>query len=280
MSNQFKTWLYLLALTFLMMYLGKALGGRQGLLVAFTFSLIMNFVSYFYSDRIVLWTYNARPVEGVDPYGLKDIVTRLAQKAGIPKPKVFLIPSESPNAFATGRSPERASVAATEGLLNLLSKEELEGVLAHELSHVRHRDTFIMAIPATLGSVIMYLAQAFKWAAIFGSTRDDTHQGNTVGGIFVAMVAPIAAMLIQLAVSRSREFLADSGAVELTHNPHALAQALWKIHNYARAVPMPATQATSHLFIINPLTPEGINALFSTHPPVEERIKKLIGRTL
>jgi len=280
MQNALKTWIYLLALTALVMLVGQALGGRQGLLAAFVLAMIMNFVSYFFSDKIVLWTYGARPIEGVDPYCLGQIVSSLAEKAGIPKPAVYIIPSETPNAFATGRSPSHAAVAATEGILNLLTKEEMEGVLAHELSHVQHRDTLIMAVAATLGTVIMYLARMFQFAAFFGNPRDEEDRSNAVAGVFLAILAPLAAMLIQLAISRGREFMADANGAELTGNPDALASALWKIHNYASAVPLAATPATAHMFIINPLTMGGIASLFSTHPPVEERIQKLIGRTL
>jgi heat shock protein HtpX len=279
MSNNIKTWIYLFLLTVLIMFFGQALGGRQGLLVAFIFAIGLNFVSYFYSDKLVLKTYGARRVEGVDPYGLQTIVASLALRANIPKPDVYIIPSETPNAFATGRSPSHASVAATEGILKLLNRDELEGVLAHELSHVHDRDTLIMAVAATLGTVIMYLATAFRWVAVFGR-RDRQENNNVVAGLFLAMFAPVAATLIQLAVSRSREFMADSHGSELTGNPQALATALWKIHNYAQAVPMAATPATAHMFIINPMSREGLAGLFSTHPPVEERIRKLIGRTL
>ena len=281
MNNQVKTWVYLIGLSALTMYLGNLIGGRQGLLLAFIFSLVLNLLSYFYSDQIVLSTYGARQVEGVDPYGLQNIVKELALRAHIPKPKVYIIPSETPNAFATGRSPKHASVAATEGILRLLSKEELTGVLAHELSHVQHRDTLIMAVAATLGTVVMYLASALRWAAVFGvEKKGRVERDNVIGSLFVALIAPFAAALIQLALSRSREFLADAQGAELTANPQALASALWKIHNYAQALPMPATPATAHLFIINPLFGGGINSLFSTHPPIEERIKRLIGRTL
>jgi len=278
MSNSIKTWIYLFILTVIIMLLGQSLGGRQGLLIAFILALSLNFVSYFFSDKIVLRAYGARPVEGVDPYGLQDLVTSLANKAGIPKPQVYIIPSETPNAFATGRNPQHAAVAATEGILKLLTREEMEGVLAHELSHVQDRDTLIMAVAATLGTVVMYLASFFRWAAIFGSRDNDRE--NFVAELFLAILAPIAATLIQLAISRSREFIADTHGAELTGNPQALASALWKIHNYAQAIPMAASPATAHMFIINPLYGGGISSLFSTHPPVEDRIKKLIGRTL
>jgi heat shock protein HtpX len=280
MSSQLKTWVYLIALSGLVMFIGHAIGGRQGLLTAFIFALFMNFFSYFYSDNLVLHTYGAQRVEGVDPYGLQNIVAKLAERARIPKPDVYIIPSETPNAFATGRSPKHASVAATEGILRILTRDELEGVLAHELSHVEHRDTLIMAVAATLGTVIMYLANAFRWAAFLGMEREDDTRNNYVANFLVALVAPLAAMLIQLAISRGREFMADHSGAELTANPQALAQALWKIHNYSQAVPMHATPATAHMFIINPLYGGGIASLFSTHPPVEERIKRLIGRTL
>lgn len=281
LMHKLKTWLFLLALTAVALYLGEALGGRQGLLVAFVISMGMNFVSYFYSDKIALWTYNARPLEGADLYGLNKIVGDLAIRAGIPKPKVYLIPSETPNAFATGRSPQNASVAATEGLLRLLSKEEIKAVMAHEISHVINRDTFIMMVAATLGSIIMYLANVFKWTALLGNhsgSSDRDNPGGAASHIVLALVAPIAAILIQMAVSRNREYMADLGSKELTKDPEALASALWKIHHYAESMPLTATAATSHLFIINPLTGGGLANLFSTHPPVEERIKRLTGR--
>lgn len=280
MSNRIKTWFYILALTVLVMAVGQALGGRQGLLIAFIFAMAMNFFSYFFGDKLILRTYGARLVEGMDPYGLQKIVTDLAERARVPKPDVYIIPSETPNAFATGRSPNHASVAATEGILRLLTKEELQGVLAHELSHVQHQDTLIMATAATLATIIMYLANAFRWATFFGMEKKGNDRESIAGGIAIALVAPFAATLIQLAVSRSREYMADASGAEMTANPQALASALWKIHNYSQAIPMIATPSTAHLFIINPLYGGGIAGLFSTHPPVEERIKKLIGRTL
>src|ERR1700733_2081429 len=203
MTNTLKTWIYLLILTALIMTLGEALGGRQGLLLGFVVALGMNFFSYFYSDQMVLSTYHAIPVEGVDPYGLQNIVTKLAERAGIPKPKVYIIPTETPNAFATGRNPMHASVAATEGILRILNKEELEGVLAHELSHVNHRDTLIMAVAALLGTVVMFLANSFKWMTIFGGKQKSNTGENAVAGLVIAFLAPISATLIQLAISRS-----------------------------------------------------------------------------
>jgi heat shock protein HtpX len=279
MPTHIKTWLYLILLSAFAMFLGNALAGRQGLLLGFVFSLIANLISYFYSDRLLLWTYGAQLIEGIDPYGLQTTITKLCERAGIPRPKIYIIPSETPNAFAIGRSPMNAGIAATEGILKLLSREEMEGVLAHELSHIQHRDTLIMMVAATLGSVVMYVANSFKWVVIFG--RERKNQGeNMVGQLFLAFFSPIAATLIQLAVNRGREFVADQSAAELTQNPQALANALWKMHNYSFALPMPVTQATAHMFIVNPLTVTGLNGLFSTHPPIEERIKKLIGRNL
>jgi len=280
MTNTLKTWIYLIILAALMMTVGQALGGRQGLLLGFILALVVNFFSYFYSDKLVLSMYHAALIEGVDPYGLQDTVIKLSKRFSIPKPNVYIIPSETPNAFATGRGPGYASIAATEGILRLLNPEELEGVLAHELSHVRHKDTLIMAIAATLGTVIMFIANSFRWLAVLGDTRERNGRSNAVAGLFLAFLAPIAASLIQLSISRSREFEADQAAAGVTQNPQALASALWKIHNYSQAMPMPATHSTAHMFIINPLLSGGINNLFSTHPPVQERIRKLIGRTL
>jgi heat shock protein HtpX len=280
MTNQIKTWIYLIVLTCLIMFLGELVGGRQGLLAAFVLSLVVNFFSYFCSDKLILHTYGARLVEGIDPYGLQKLVAKLAERASIPKPDVYIIPSETPNAFATGRSPKHASVAATEGILRLLTKEELEGVLAHELSHVQQCDTLIMAIAACLGTTVMYLANALRWVPFFRADNDSENRNSFATSILIAIVAPFAAVLIQLALSRSREYLADAHGAEMTSNPQALATALWKIHNYSQALPMRATATTAHLFIVNPLFGGGINSLFSTHPPIEERIKKLIGRTL
>ncbi|MDZ4676384.1 MAG: M48 family metalloprotease [Oligoflexia bacterium] len=279
MPIHIKTWLYLILLSAVAMYLGSALAGRQGLLLAFVISFTINLVSYFYSDRLILWTYGAQLIEGIDPYGLQNTVTKLCEKIGIPKPKVYIIKSDTPNAFAVGRSPLKASVAATEGILTLLSREEIEGVLAHELSHINHKDTLIMMVAATLGSFVMYLANSFKWVVIFGKENKNQDK-NMVGQLFLAFFSPIAAFIIHLAVSRNREFIADQEAAEMTQNPHALASALWKLHNYSFAKPLSVTQATAHMFIVNPLSLGGLNGLFSTHPPVEERIKKLIGRTL
>jgi heat shock protein HtpX len=273
MTSALKTWIYLFILTAFVMTVGELLGGRQGLLLGFVVAVGMNFFSYFYSDKLVLSMYSAVPVEGTDPFGLQVIVVKLAKQIGIPKPRVFIIPSETPNAFATGRSPAHASVAATEGILRLLSREELEGVLAHELTHVNHRDTLIMAVAATLGTAIMFLSGSRNPNAARSSN-------NIFIGLLISIVAPVAATLIRFAISHSREFDADSGAASLTQNPQALASALWKIHNYSQALPMATTRSTAHMFIINPLLAGGINSLFSTHPPVQERIKKLIGRTL
>jgi heat shock protein HtpX len=237
-------------------------------------------VSYFFSDQIMLWTYRAIPVEGADVHRLNETVEALAKKAGLPKPKVYMLPTATPNAFATGRSPEHSAIAVTEGLIHLLTPDELRGVLAHELSHIQHQDTFIMMIAATLGSMVMFFARSAQWILFMGKNKDEDHPGQAVVTVIMSIFAPIAAFVIQMAVSRNREFLADQGASTLTGNPQALAQALWKIHHYNQSAPMPALATTAHLFIINPLTSGGLNKLFSSHPPVEERIKKLIGRTL
>jgi heat shock protein HtpX len=268
-SNTVKTFIYVLVLTVAVMSVGNYLGGRQGLLLGFVISLGLNVFSYFYSDQMILKMYRAIPVAGVDPFRLQEIVTKLSLKIGIPKPEVFIIPCDTPNAFATGRNPKHASVAVTEGILRLLSKEELEGVLAHELSHVNHRDTLIMAIAATLGSFIF-----------FGAKTNQGKNNNVLVGLLFTLLTPVAAFFIQSALSRSREYEADSAASELTQNPEALASALWKVHHYSQAVPMSVNPSTAHMFIINPLITGGINVLFSTHPPMQERVKKLIGRTL
>lgn len=277
--SRLKTWFFMAVLTLLVLATGRVFGGRQGLLVAFVVALVMNVVAYFYSQRIILWTYNARPLEGADPYGLNKMVRELAARVGLPKPHIFIIPSDTPNAFAIGQSPRAAAIAFTEGILKILDKEEIKGVAAHEISHILQRDTMLMMIAATLGSFVMYIANLFNWLSHFGKTpKDSEAPSGVVGSILMAIVSPFAAILIHLAVSRNREYLADGGSKDLTGNPEALASALWKIHHYSENKPLPATVSTAHLFIINPLTGGGLNRLFATHPPVEERIKRLTGR--
>jgi heat shock protein HtpX len=242
---------------------------------ALVMAFVMNFVTYFFSDKIVLKMYRAREVSEAEAPVLHRIVRRLSQKAGMPMPKVYIIPDMSPNAFATGRNPKHAAVAATEGIMQLLSEEELSGVMAHELAHVRNRDILISTIAATVAGAISYMAHMAQWAMIFGGRHDDDEGGSPVASIVMMIVAPIAAMLIQMAISRSREYAADEGGARLQGNPHALANALRKLHNGAQAIPMHATPATSHMMIVNPFSGGGIAKLFSTHPPVEERIARL-----
>lgn len=273
--NYFKTTLLLGVLTGMLMMFGNLLGGQNGMLIAFVIAGGMNFFSYWFSDKIVLAMYRAQPVTESDAPDLYRIIRRLTEKAGMPMPKVYVIPEESPNAFATGRSPKHAAVAATVGIMRMLSKEELEGVMAHELMHVANRDTLISTIAATFAGAITYLASMAKWAAIFGGSRDDDNRGGLVGTIAMAIIAPLAAMVVQLAISRGREYAADEGAGKLCGKPLLLASALRKLHQGAAQIPMThGTPATSSLFIVNPFA-GGIAGLFSTHPPMEKRIAKL-----
>jgi len=262
-------------LTLLLVWGGAALGGRSGMTFALIMAFVMNFVTYFFSDKIVLKMYRAREVSEAEAPVLYRIVRRLSQKAGMPMPRVYIIPDMSPNAFATGRNPNHAAVAATEGIMQLLSEEELSGVMAHELSHVRNRDILISTMAATVAGAISYMAQMAQWAMIFGGRRDDDEGGSPVAAIVMMIVAPIAAMLIQMAISRSREYAADEGGARLQGNPHALANALRKLQTGAQAIPMHATPATSHMMIVNPFSAGVLMKLFSTHPPVEERIARL-----
>lgn len=281
MGNTFKTAFLLTALTLLLMFIGRFFGGQNGMLLALAFAAVLNFVSYFFSDKIALKMYRARPMPREELPRAYQIVERLTQRIGIPMPKMYVIPTESPNAFATGRNPAHASVAMTQGILNLLNDEEMEGVLAHELGHVRNRDILISSIAATIAGAITYLAEMGRWAMIFGGyERSDNDRGGGGGlaALFMLIVAPIAAMLIQLAVSRSREYQADATGAHLTGNPYALASALQKLDTYSRRVPMAATPSTAHLFIIQPLLGMNFGSLFSTHPPIAKRIERLTGR--
>ena len=279
MGNLVKTGVLLAALTVLLVLIGGALGGQHGMLLAFVMAMVMNLGSYWFSDKIVLSMYGAKPVEEAQAPGLYRIVRTLATRAGIPMPRVYILPQETPNAFATGRNPQHAAVAVTEGILRVMSEEELEGVLAHELSHVQNRDTLIMAIAATLAGAITYLAHMAQWAMIFGGSRRDSDEegggGGIFGGILMIVLAPLAATLIQLAVSRSREFQADASGARMAGQPWGLAKALEKLEMAASMAPMQATPATAHLFIVNPLRGGGLMSLFSTHPPTQERIARL-----
>jgi heat shock protein HtpX len=278
MTNVFKTGLLLAVLTVMLVLIGGAIGGRQGMLVAFFVAVVMNFVSYWFSDKMVLAAYGAQPIEEAAAPRLYAIVHRLATRAGIPMPRVYLIPSETPNAFATGRNPEHAVVAVTEGIMRILDEEELEGVLAHELSHVKNRDVLISTIAATLAGAITYLAHMAQWAAMFGGRgRDDEEGGsNPIAMILLAVLAPIAALLVQMAVSRSREFQADATGATVAGKSWGLMKALEKLQMANQQMPMAdATPATAHLFIVNPLSGATLMRLFSTHPPLEERIARL-----
>jgi len=278
MSNVFKTGFLLAVLTMMLVLLGGAFGGRQGMLIAFVIALLMNFFSYWFSDKMVLAAYGAQPIEEAAAPRLYAIVHRLVTRAGIPMPRVYLIPSETPNAFATGRNPEHAAVAVTEGIMRILDEEELEGVLAHELSHVKNRDVLISTIAATLAGAITYLAHMAQYAAMFGGRRDDDEEGgsNPIAAILLAILAPIAALLVQMAVSRAREFQADVTGAQVAGKSWGLAKALEKLQMANEAAPMAqATPATAHLFIVNPLSGQTLMRLFSTHPPLEERIARL-----
>jgi len=275
--NRIKTTFLLTCLTLLLIAMGSAIGGRSGMIIAFVIAAGMNFFSYWYSDKIVLKMYKAREVSETDHPAFYGMVRRLAQQAEIPMPKVYIIPSEGPNAFATGRNPQNAAVAATEGIMRILNMDELEGVMAHELAHVKNRDTLISTIAATIAGAIAMLGNMLQWAAIFGGgSSDDDEGGGLFSSLAMAFIAPIAAMLIQMAVSRSREFLADEAGAKICGKPMALANALRKLHQGAQAVAMrEATPATSHMFIVNPLTGSSMLKLFSTHPPMEERVARL-----
>jgi len=274
--NRFKTAVLLTSLTLLMVAMGSAIGGRGGMYFAFFMACAMNFFSYWFSDKIVLKMYDAREIGEAENPAFYGIIRRLSMKAGLPMPKVYIIPSDSPNAFATGRNPEHAAVAATEGIMRILTPEELEGVMAHELTHVANRDILISTIAATFAGAISMLGSMLQWGALLGGRSDDEEGGGVLGGLAMAIIAPIAAMLIQMAVSRSREYLADEGGAKMCGHPLALASALRKLDNGSRMLPMQeARPATAHLFIVNPLTAGGLLQLFSTHPPMDDRIARL-----
>lgn len=275
MGNTFKTAFLLTVMTLLLMGIGSYFGGQRGILTALIFAGVMNFTAYFFSDKIALATYRAQPVSREQLPRVYQVVERLTQKAGLPMPKIYVIPMESPNAFATGRNPQHASVAVTQGILNLLNDDELEGVLAHELGHVNNRDILISSIAATLAGAITYAA---RFMMFFGGGDREERRGGGIGALAMIILAPLAAMLIQLAVSRSREYQADESGAHLTGNPYALASALAKLEAYSKRVPMMATPSTAHLFIIQPLLGMNVGNLFSTHPPIAKRIERLTGR--
>ncbi len=276
--NQFKTFFLMLILTVLFILVGTAIGGRNGAIYAFIFAALMNFFSYWFSDKIVLRMYGAQQVSQNEAPELYQIVAELTSKASLPMPKLYIIENDTPNAFATGRNPDYAAVAVTSGIMRILNKDELMGVIGHELSHIQHRDILISTIAATMAGAISILASMARWGAMFGGMRSDDEEGGGGGNILVVLVvsifASIAAMLIQMAISRSREYLADESGAHLSH-PLSLAHALGKLDTAAQRIPMNANPSTAHMFIVNPLRGGGMLSLFSTHPPIEERIARL-----
>lgn len=278
--NVLKTTFLMTLMTVLLVFAGQALGGQNGAIIAFFIAMVMNGVSYWFSDKIVLKMYNAQPVTEVESPMIYGIVRELTHRNQMPMPKVYLIDNPTPNAFATGRNPDHAAVAVTTGIVNLLNREELTGVLAHELSHVRHRDILIATIAAAIAGAISMLANMAQWAMLFGGfgrSNDREEGGGVVGAIVMMIVAPIAAMLIQMAISRSREFAADAGAARMTGNPLGLVSALRKLQEGNKRIPMHANPATAHMFIVSPLSGGGVASLFSTHPAMNERISRLEG---
>lgn len=279
MYNMFKTFMFLAALTALFLFVGGALGGRTGMTVALVMAGAMNFFAYWYSDKLALKMSGAREVSEAETPQLHSIVAGLAQKAGIPKPKVYLIAQQTPNAFATGRNPDHAAVAVTEGILRILNREELEGVLAHEFAHIRNRDILISSIAAVIAGAITYIATMAQWAMLFGgfggSDDDEGGAGGLVGGLIMMIIAPIAAALIQMAISRSREYQADATGAKICNHPMSLASALKKLDEWNHRVPMEVNPATAQMYIVNPLTAASVAKLFSTHPPIQERIRRL-----
>lgn len=274
--NYLKTGLLLVILTMLFVLIGGYFGGQQGAIYAFIFAFIMNMISYWFSDKIVLMMYKAKEADVKEVPEIYNIVKGLVVAAEMPMPKIYIAPQSSPNAFATGRSPKHAAVCVTQGILNILDREELKGVIAHELSHIKNRDTLIMTIAATIAGAITMIANMARWAAIFGgrgSNRD--REGGGIGMLVMLIVAPIAAMLIQFAISRTREYAADKRGAQVAGTPLGLSHALLKLEKGNKVYPMDANQATAHLFIVNPLRASAIAALFSTHPPIKERVKRL-----
>ncbi len=274
--NTMRTFLLMALMTVLLVFVGNILGGQNGMMIAFLFALVMNFGSYWFSDKIVLRMNGAREVTKAEAPELYEIVEDLAGRAGLPMPRVYITPEEQPNAFATGRDPAHAAVAVTEGIQRTLSRDELRGVLGHELAHVQHRDILIGTVAATLAGAISMIANMAQWGMMFGGGRsNDREGGSPLGGIVMMIVAPIAAMMIQMAISRSREYSADEGGAKIAGNPLSLANALRKLEKKAEQIPMQTSPATAHMYIVNPLSGEGLMRLFSTHPPMEERIARL-----
>jgi heat shock protein HtpX len=281
MSNTFKTFILLAGLTALLLLIGQALAGRQGLYFALFMALIMNFVGYWFSDKIALAMSGAQAVSQDQAPDLHQMVERLSVQAGLPKPRVYIIPQDTPNAFATGRNPEHAAVAVTEGILRILKPQELEGVLAHELAHIKNRDILISSVAAVIAGAISHLAMMAQWGAMFGMGRSDDDEGgggggNMIGALLLAIVAPMAAMLIQMAISRSREYVADATGAKIIGAGRPLANALLKLEEYNKQIPMQVNPATAQMYIVNPLSGQSLMRLFSTHPPIEERVARLM----
>ena len=276
MINKMKTFILMLALTLVLVWVGNLVGGRQGMIFAFIIAAGMNFISYWYSDKIVLAMYRAEPLREDDAPQIYRHVRTLTQKSGLPMPKLYLIPHPASNAFATGRNPQHAAVAVTQGILRVLDEEELAGVIAHELAHIKNRDILIQTVAAIIAGAVMVLASLARWAAVFGESgsRED-RRGGAIGLLAAAIVAPLAAMIIQMAISRSREYLADQGSAVVTGNPLGLARALRKLETSASQTRLPAHQSTAHMFTVNPLRGGGLAVLFSTHPPIQKRIERL-----
>ena len=272
--NIFKTAALMTGLTLILLWAGNAFGGQSGMTIALMFALVMNVGSYWFSDKIVLKMYKAQEVREAEAPELFSMVRRLSQKAELPMPKVYIINQDQPNAFATGRNPDHSAVAVTTGIMNILSREELEGVIGHELAHIKNRDILIGTVAATIAGAITYLAYMAQWAMIFGG-GDDDEGGNPLAAIVMMIVAPIAAMLVQMAISRSREYAADLTGARISGNPMYLSGALKKLHTASQRIPMKAQPATAHMFIVNPLSGGKMSNLFSTHPPMEERISRL-----
>ncbi|MDF9408586.1 MAG: hypothetical protein A4E52_02013 [Pelotomaculum sp. PtaB.Bin013] len=274
--NSLKVWLLMGALSIILVLIGAAVGGRSGAMLFFLISLGMNFFSYYFSDKVAISMTRSQPVSEAEAPELYDIMRRLTKQAGMPMPRLYITPSQQPNAFATGRNQSHAAVAVTEGLFRILNRDELEGVLAHELSHIRNKDILIGAIAAAFAGAITMIANIIQWGAIFGMGRDDDEGGGSfIGAILLAVIAPIAALIIQMAISRSREYLADQTGARIAGKSGGLANALLKLESAAHRIPMQVNPATSHLFIINPFSGASINRLFSTHPPISERVKRL-----
>lgn len=274
--NTMKAWLLMGGLTVLLVVLGGALFGESGAMMFFIIALALNFFSYFYSDKIAIKMTKSYPVAQSEAPELYEMVGRLSQRAGIPMPKLYVTPSPQPNAFATGRNPANSAVAVTEGIMRLLNRTEVEGVLAHELSHIKNRDVLVGTIAATLAGAITMMANAFQWAAIFGMGRgEDEEGGGMIGGLIMAFLAPLAAMVIQMAISRSREYMADADGARIAGSPEGLANALLKLESAAQRIPMQTNPAASHLFIVNPLSGQSMARLFSTHPPIQDRVERL-----